>query len=111
MQMSKKNDDRSQTAQALVTDDDQKEIGLALTAKQGWLLMISILIFFITLLFFGYKDWQRQRQMSQEFEEHLRAIPTSKADEEKRERGVSFLAYASALESPHTSQKTESRRI
>lgn len=56
MQMSKKNDDRSQTAQALVTDDDQKEIGLALTAKQGWLFMIIILIFFGALLFFGYKD-------------------------------------------------------
>ncbi len=109
--MSKKLDDQRQSAQAAESDYDQKEIGLTLTTKQSWLLVISILIFFGTLLFFGYKDWQRQRQMRQEFEAHLRAIPTSKADEEKRERGLSCPQYACGRGSPYVPQNMESVRI
>jgi hypothetical protein len=60
--MSKRIYDYGQFAQATESDDDQKEIGLTLTTKQSWLLFIIILVFFGTLLFFGYKDWQRQRQ-------------------------------------------------
>lgn len=81
MHVSKKLEDKRQAVQAAEADDDQKEIGLTLSTKQGWLLMIIILILFGTLLFFGYKDWQRQRQMRQDFEEQLRNIPTSSADE------------------------------
>jgi hypothetical protein len=48
---------------------------------QSRLLIIVILVFFGTLLFLGYKDWQRQYQLRQKFEEHLRSIPTSSAEE------------------------------
>ncbi|MCI0695735.1 hypothetical protein L0337_27495 [candidate division KSB1 bacterium] len=109
--MSKKDDDKRQAVLTTESDNARKESGLTLTTKQGWLLTIIILIFFGTLLFFGYKDWQRQRQMRQEFEEHLRTIPTSKADEEKRERGLSFPQYACERESPNFPQKIESVRI
>jgi hypothetical protein len=111
MQMSKPEDDKRQAAPTTESDHARKESGLILTTKQGWLLTSIILIFFGTLLFFGYKDWQRQRQMSREFEEHLRAIPTSKVDEEKGERGFSLPQYACGRGSPHAPQKTESVRI
>lgn len=83
MQVYKKLNDQRHAAPAAESNDGQKEIGLTFTTKQSWLLVIGILIFFGTLLFFGYQDWQRQRQMSQEFEEHLRNMPISKTDEEK----------------------------
>jgi hypothetical protein len=111
MQMSKPNDAKRQTVAATESDHARKESGLTLTTKQGRRLTIIILIFFGMLLFFGYKDWQRQRQMRQEFEEHLRAIPTSKADEEKRDTGLLCPQYAYGLESPRPPQEIESVRI
>jgi hypothetical protein len=110
VQMSKKFDDKRQPAQAAESNDDQKEMGLTLTTKQSWLLVIGILILFGALLFFGYKDWQRQYRMRLEFEEHLRNLPTSKADEEKGAR--TFLsAIRTWTESPHSPQNMESVRI
>ena len=76
MPMSKKTDDRCQSTEAAESNNNQKETGLVLTTRQGWLLVIGILILFATLLFFGYKDWQRQYRMRLEFEEHLPSFPT-----------------------------------
>lgn len=90
MQTSQKLNEPRQAARAAESNDHRKEAGLMLTTTQSRLLVIGILILFGTLLFFGYKDWQRQRQMRQEFEEHLRAIHTSKADEEKGSADVLF---------------------
>jgi hypothetical protein len=75
MQMSKKIDDRRQSPEAAESNNNQKETGLVLTTRQGWLLVIGILILFATLLFFGYQDWQRQYRIRLEFEEHLRSFP------------------------------------
>jgi hypothetical protein len=86
MQISQKLNDQNQAARTPASTDNQKDAGLTLTTKQSWLLVTGILIFFGTLLFFGYKDWQRQRQMSREFEQHLRNMPISQADEEKGAR-------------------------
>lgn len=94
MQTSLKLNEQRQAIQAAESNDHRKEeAGLTLTTKQSWLLIIGILLLFGTLLFFGYKDWQRQSQMSREFEEHLRNMPVSKATQE---------------DSPDVSQKTES---
>lgn len=65
------------------TNAQAEKAGRFSTARRGWLLFILVLIFFMTMLFFGYKDWQRQQQLRLEFEEHLRSLPTSSLSEYK----------------------------
>lgn len=105
MQTSQKLDEPRQAARAAESNNHQKEAGLTLTATQSWLLVIGILILFGALLFWGYNDWQRQREMSQEFEKHLRSLPISKANEEERARGLESPRYAHGLENPTFSQQ------
>jgi hypothetical protein len=65
------------------TNPQAEKIGMFSTTRRGWLLFILVLAFFIVMLYFGYRDWQRQQGLRLEFEERLRSMPASSLSEYK----------------------------